>query len=75
MTFNSRLKYKVEHDGVMQFLVKLLMNSLYGAQIRKDIEAEFCCKSEYWMSTEYDERVIGGCQLEIILLNCLKIKV
>ena len=40
----------------MELLVKLLMNSLYGEQIRKDIEESFSCKSECWMMTEYDER-------------------
>ena len=49
----------------MQLLVKSLMNSLYGENIRKDIEEEFACKSEAWMMSEYDERVkdywkIGG---------------
>ena len=33
------------------------MNSLYGEQITKDIEEEYVSKSEYWMFTEYDERV------------------
>ena len=55
--FALRLKYKEEGDEVMQLLVKLLMNALYGEQIRKDIEEKFACKSEYWMETEYDERV------------------
>ena len=41
----------------MQLLVKLLMNSLFGENIRKDIEEKFGCKSEAWMMTEYDERV------------------
>ena len=41
----------------MQLLVKLLRNSLYGENIRKDIEEKFACKSEMWMQTEYDERV------------------
>ena len=41
----------------MQLLVKLLMNSLYGESIRKDIEEKFACKSEAWMMSEYDERV------------------
>ena len=41
----------------MQILVDLLMNSLSGEQIRKDIEESFACKSEYWMISEYDERV------------------
>ena len=43
----------------MQLLVNLLVNSLYGEQIRKDIEEKFACKSEAWMMTEYDERVKG----------------
>ena len=55
--FALRQKYKDEGNEVMQLLVKLLMNSLYGEQIRKDIEEKFLCKSEYWMMTEYDERV------------------
>ena len=36
--FALRQKYKDENNDVMQLLVKLLMNSLYGEQIRKDIE-------------------------------------
>ena len=40
----------------MQLLVKLLMNSLYGENIRKDIEEKFACKSEMCMQTENDER-------------------
>ena len=55
--FALRQKYKDENNDVMQFLVKLLMNSLYGENIRKDIEEKFACKSEMWMQTEYDERV------------------
>ena len=55
--FALRQKYKDENNDVMQLLVKLLMNSLYGENIRKDIEEKFACKSEYWMMTEYDERV------------------
>ena len=50
-------KYKDEGNDVTQLLVKLLMNSLYGENIRKDIEEKFACKSEYWMQTEYDEGV------------------
>ena len=41
----------------MQFLVKLLMNFLYGEKIRKDSEESFACKTEAWMMSEYDERV------------------
>ena len=55
--FALRQKYKDEGNDVMHLLVKLLMNSLYGENIRKDIEEKFSCKSEMWMQTEYDERV------------------
>ena len=33
------------------------MNSLYGEQIRKDIEESFACQSEVWIMSECDERV------------------
>ena len=55
--FALRQKYKEKNIDVMQILVKLLMNSLYGENIRKDIEEKFSCKSETWMMSEYDERV------------------
>ena len=55
--FALRQKNKKENNDVMQLLVKLLMNSLYGEQIRKDIEEKFACKSEAWMMSENDERV------------------
>ena len=55
--FALRQKFKGEGNEVMQLLVKLLMNALYGEQIRKDIEEKFACESEAWMRTEYDERV------------------
>ena len=55
--FALRQKYKDENNDVMQMLVKLLMNSLYGENIRKYFEEKFAFKSEVWMMTEYDERV------------------
>ena len=55
--FALRQKYKDVKVGVMQFLIKTLMNSLYGEQIRKEIEDNFVFKSDYWMLTEYDEQV------------------
>ena len=42
----------------MQLLVKLIMNSLYGEILRKDILENYQRKSEMWMITEYDERVL-----------------
>ena len=41
----------------MQGLVKLIMNSFYGVQIRRDINESYYCKSETWMKTEIDENV------------------
>ena len=35
----------------MQKLGKLIMNSLSGVQIRKDINESYYCKSETWMKT------------------------
>ena len=55
--FALRLKHKEEGNDVVQLLVKMLMNSLYGDQIRKDIEEKFACKSEAWKMSEVDERV------------------
>ena len=41
----------------MHLLVEVNMNSLYGEQIRKVMEERFLCESEFWMMTEYDEKV------------------
>ena len=38
-------KYKDEKNDLMQGLVKLIMNSLNGVQIRKDINKSYKCKS------------------------------
>ena len=51
-------KYKEEHNDLMQKLVKLIMVSLYGAQIRKDINQAYKCKSQHWMETEHDGNVL-----------------
>ena len=56
--FVLRQKYKDEKKDLMQGLVKLIMNSLYGVQIRKDINESYYCKSETWMKTEFDENVL-----------------
>ena len=54
--FALRQEHKDERNDVMQLLLKLLMHSLYGENIPKDIEEKFACKSEAWMMSEYDER-------------------
>ena len=55
--FALRQKQKDEGNDVMQLLVELLLNSLYGENIRKDIEEKVACESEAWMMSEDDERV------------------
>ena len=49
--FALRQKYKGEGNDLIQNLVKLRMNSLYGVQIRKDINESYKCKSETWTKT------------------------
>ena len=53
--FSLRQKFKVEDNDFMQNLAKLLMSSLYGANIPTHITEEYKKKSENWMSTEYGE--------------------
>ena len=56
--FALRQKYKDEKIDLMQKLIKLIMNSLYGVQIRRDNNESYYCKSETWMKTEFDENVL-----------------
>ena len=56
--FALRQKYKDEKNDLMEGLVKSIMNSLYGVQIRRDITESYYCKSETWMKTEVDENVL-----------------
>ena len=56
--FALRKKYEDEGNDVMHLLVKLIMNAPYGEFLRKDILESYQCKSEMWMVTEYDERVL-----------------
>ena len=42
----------------MQMLLKLIMKSFYREFLRKDVLESYQCKSEMWMMTEYDERVL-----------------
>ena len=62
--FALRQKFNDKHNDLMQGLVKLIMNSLYGVQIRKDFDQSFECKSQHWMETEYDENVLDYWKLQ-----------
>ena len=55
---NLSLKYQDEGNDIMQKLVKLLRNTFYGEDIGKIITEDYKCKPDYWMSTEYVERVL-----------------
>ena len=35
--------------------IKLIMNSLYGVQIRRDISQSYKCKSHPWTETDYND--------------------
>ena len=61
--FTLRQKYKDEHNDLMHRLAKVIMNSLCGVQIRKDIDQYYKCKSQHGMETEYDEYVLDYCKL------------
>ena len=68
--FALRQKYKKKNNDVMQLLVKMLKNSLYGEQISKDIDEKLACEAEAWMMTECDElKNIGKYQVLTILLK------
>ena len=56
--FALRKYLKDKKNKLMQGLVKLIMNSLYGVQILRDINESYYCKSETWMKTEFDENVL-----------------
>ena len=56
--FALRQKYKDEKNDLMQGLVIIIMNSLYGVQMRRDNNESYYCKSETWMKTEFDENVL-----------------
>ena len=69
--FALRQKYEKEKNEVLQLLVKLTLNALYGEFLRKHITKSYQCKSEMWMQTKYDERVSDYQKviMEIILLK------
>ena len=50
-------KNEDERNTLIQFSVKLKMNSLNGVQIRKDNNESYKCISHPWMETENDDKV------------------
>ena len=57
MLFALRQRYKNEGNALMPALVKLVMNALYGIQIRKYFIDFYKCRSQQYMETEYDDEV------------------
>ena len=66
------LRHKCKDDGIdlMQGLNILNLNSLYGVQIRKDINELQKSKSDYWMQTEYGENILDYCRLPKKYIFC-----
>ena len=56
--FAFRQKCKDESNDLMQSFNKLIMKSLCGIQIRKEINESCKCKWENSMKTEYDDNVL-----------------
>jgi DNA polymerase type B, organellar and viral len=61
--FELRLKYKKESNDIMQNLVKLMLNSLYGKTIQKDINKEVHIWSEETLREKFDERIVDYSRL------------
>ena len=57
--FAFRQKYKDEGNDLMQKLFELILNTLYGVEICRDIDEFYKCKSHHWMETENDGNVLG----------------
>ena len=51
-------KIQKQHNDIMQRLVKLHFKAFFNENIRKAFIEEQCSKSEFWMSTEYDETIL-----------------
>ena len=63
--FALRQKHKKENNEVVQLMLKLILNALYGEFLREEFLESYQCKSEDWRMSEYAERV-----LDYQKLNC-----
>ena len=55
--FEKRELFKSQGKDLLQNLAKKIGLSVYGANIRKDINEEPKCVTEKWMSENFDDRV------------------
>ena len=69
-------KLKDEKNEVMQILVKLIMSSLYGEQIRKDSEKKSLANRNigWWVKMMNERRIIEKNLMEIMLIKRLMTK-
>ena len=56
--FAPRQKYKDEGKDLLQNLVEIFMNNLYGVQIGKIVNESYKCKSQISMEIEYGGNVL-----------------
>ena len=62
--FYWRQIFEKEHNDTVHGLVKMIMNKFYLGNMLKDLIEEPSSKTEYWMSTEYDEIVLRFWKLQ-----------
>ena len=55
--FEKRELFKSQGKDLLQNLAKKIVLSVYGGNIRKDINEEYKCVTEKWMSEKFDDRV------------------
>ena len=55
--FNKRDYFKSQGKDLLQNLAKKIGLSVYGGNIRKDINEEYKCVTENWMRENFDDRV------------------
>ena len=55
--FKKRDLFKSQVQHLLQSLAKKIELSVYGGNIRKDINEEYKCVTENWMRENFDDRV------------------
>ena len=55
--FQKRDMFKSQGKDLLQNLAKKIGLSVYGGNIRKDINEEYKCVTEHWMRVNFDDRV------------------
>ena len=53
----KRDRYKKERKDLLQILAEKIANSVYGNNIRKDVNDQYECVTENWTTENYDDTV------------------